>query len=322
MKNSQYAWQECGDRNRMMRRWASPLLAGLLTIGALSQGVAAQTVTPCPNPDNCVQVLVGSETATGGMATIPISFRQGPGNAQSGGIDEIAALAFTLSIGASLSLADCSIGADGLPAAVRLDPSVSNFRVVVENASCDNGRTHCLCPASGTPDPFINLVVYGPNPLPTPGPNPVDIPTLPTGPQTLLTVDLKVAAGASGDLPLHAFTESHESSKPQFTAYLSVGDRLAVDQTCVPVAGQPPCSSAASVSQVAITDGKVTIGGCAGDCNGDHEVTVDELLQMVNISLESSPLSICPVADANGDGGVTVEEIIQAVNFALTACPV
>jgi hypothetical protein len=60
---------------------------------------------------------------------------------------------------------------------------------------------------------------------------------------------------------------------------------------------------------------------CVGDCDSSGEVTVDEIIVMVNISLEVAPLSGCTVGDANGDGAITVEEIIQAVNNALTSCP-
>jgi hypothetical protein len=60
---------------------------------------------------------------------------------------------------------------------------------------------------------------------------------------------------------------------------------------------------------------------CTGDCNGDGEVTINELISMVNIALGSSPLSSCAIGDANGDGEITINEIIQAVNFALSGCP-
>ena len=60
---------------------------------------------------------------------------------------------------------------------------------------------------------------------------------------------------------------------------------------------------------------------CLGDCDGNGEVTVDNLLLMVNISLGSAALSECPVADGNGDGQITVDEIISAVNISLTSCP-
>src|SRR5262249_47368679 len=150
---------------------------------------------------------------------------------------------------------------------VHPDASLAGLKLVIENASCANGRTHCLCPDAGqVQDNFINLVIYGPNPLPTPGPTPVAIPILPTGPQLLLTVNLKVTALArSGTVPLHVFNQVQDTATtlPQFHAMMSVGDRPAADQTCVPVSGSPPCS-AGSVSQVATTDGSVqiTATGC------------------------------------------------------------
>jgi hypothetical protein len=61
--------------------------------------------------------------------------------------------------------------------------------------------------------------------------------------------------------------------------------------------------------------------GCVGDCSADTEVTVNELIVMVNIALGTSPISACPVGDANGDGEITVNEIITAVNNALNGCP-
>ncbi|MFI5398293.1 MAG: hypothetical protein ACHQ9S_22375 [Candidatus Binatia bacterium] len=59
---------------------------------------------------------------------------------------------------------------------------------------------------------------------------------------------------------------------------------------------------------------------CVGDCNGDHTVTVDEILTMVNIALGNVSLSACLAGDANGDRRITVDEILAAVNRALTGC--
>ena len=70
--------------------------------------------------------------------------------------------------------------------------------------------------------------------------------------------------------------------------------------------------------------GALTDDGAAaqcGDANGDSEVTVDEVLTMVNIALSAQPITSCPAGDANHDGEITVDEIIAAVNIALTACP-
>ncbi|MBI3783753.1 MAG: hypothetical protein HY270_10140 [Deltaproteobacteria bacterium] len=59
---------------------------------------------------------------------------------------------------------------------------------------------------------------------------------------------------------------------------------------------------------------------CIGDCDGNGEVTVDNLLLMVNISLGNIALDQCLAGDADGDGEITVDEIISAVNVSLTSC--
>jgi hypothetical protein len=59
---------------------------------------------------------------------------------------------------------------------------------------------------------------------------------------------------------------------------------------------------------------------CVGDCNGDGDVTVNELVSMVNIALETTPVSQCRNGDANGDGTITVAEIVTAVTKALNGC--
>ena len=62
-------------------------------------------------------------------------------------------------------------------------------------------------------------------------------------------------------------------------------------------------------------------GVCAGDCGGDGEVTVNELIVGVNIVLGTAALPQCMSFDANTDGAVTVNELIGAVNHALNGCP-
>ncbi len=41
---------------------------------------------------------------------------------------------------------------------------------------------------------------------------------------------------------------------------------------------------------------------------------------MVNVALGNALLSTCPVGDADGSGDITVNEIIQAVNNTLDGC--
>jgi hypothetical protein len=59
---------------------------------------------------------------------------------------------------------------------------------------------------------------------------------------------------------------------------------------------------------------------CTGDCNGDGEVTINELISGVNIALGSAPLSQCPAFDPSGDGSVAINELIAAVGAALEGC--
>jgi hypothetical protein len=62
------------------------------------------------------------------------------------------------------------------------------------------------------------------------------------------------------------------------------------------------------------------VQGCVGDCNGDSQVTVDEIVTMVNIALGSSPVSGCPAGDSDGSGSITVDEILTAIQNALNGC--
>jgi len=56
----------------------------------------------------------------------------------------------------------------------------------------------------------------------------------------------------------------------------------------------PQCASAAGTSERAAT------ARCAGDCNGDGQVTVDEVVTAVSIARGDATLSRCPAADIAG----------------------
>lgn len=60
---------------------------------------------------------------------------------------------------------------------------------------------------------------------------------------------------------------------------------------------------------------------CTGDCSEDHQVTVNEVVQMVNIALGAAALGECLAADPSRDGAVTVDELQQAIRAALDGCP-
>jgi hypothetical protein len=306
----------------MLRRVGIVSGIALGALGLMAGIAAAQSKSKCDGL-SCAVLSVSNVTGknVGETVNITVSYKQSPDDGTVGkGSDETAALAFTLGMpgtgsGTALSLADCTVGSDGLTPAVHVADGIKNtFKVVIENLQCttSNGtpRNRCLCPGTGQQtDNFINVVVYGPKDLPSSGP--VDIPVLPSE-GALVSFDLKINAG--GRTNLHVFAEPDSQTttpKPQFGAFLSIGDKAAVDQTY----------NATDMAKVAITDGFVEAGAsCVGDCDGMNGVTVEELIRGVNIALSTVALSVCPSFDADHSGDVTVEELVQGVNNALLGC--
>lgn len=62
------------------------------------------------------------------------------------------------------------------------------------------------------------------------------------------------------------------------------------------------------------------VSGCAGDCDGSGQVTVEELTRAVRMLLGVAPIGACAAVDHDGDGTVTVDEIVRAVDAALGGC--
>jgi hypothetical protein len=83
---------------------------------------------------------------------------------------------------------------------------------------------------------------------------------------------------------------------------------------------------AAALTMIMVAVGDVaptptpTPSACAGDCNGNGSVAINELVSSVNISLGLAPVADCPACDTNHDGMVSVAELITAVNRALRGC--
>jgi hypothetical protein len=59
---------------------------------------------------------------------------------------------------------------------------------------------------------------------------------------------------------------------------------------------------------------------CAGDCDRDGRVSVDELIQSVAVALSAAPLEGCEAADVDGDGAVAIDELTAAVRAAMAGC--
>ena len=60
---------------------------------------------------------------------------------------------------------------------------------------------------------------------------------------------------------------------------------------------------------------------CAGDCNNNGSVTVDEILKGINVALGNSLIGDCLAFDLDASSTITVDELITGVNAALAGCP-
>lgn len=59
---------------------------------------------------------------------------------------------------------------------------------------------------------------------------------------------------------------------------------------------------------------------CVGDCDGSNDVTVDELLTMIDIALGQQNIANCEAGDNDASGDISVDEILRAVTLALVGC--
>jgi hypothetical protein len=94
---------------------------------------------------------------------------------------------------------------------------------------------------------------------------------------------------------------------PSAPATTSVPATPTIDAT--PSAGATPSVSATP----AVT--------CPGDCNGDGEVSIDELITGVGITINSELLSTCPALACGSANSATVDCLLRAIDAALNGCP-
>ncbi|MBI4516800.1 MAG: S8 family serine peptidase [Deltaproteobacteria bacterium] len=99
-----------------------------------------------------------------------------------------------------------------------------------------------------------------------------------------------------------------------------IGDRLRTSASSDAFTGTVPnplwgygkLDVAAAVAKAALA--------CVADCDGDGEVTVNELVTGVLIALGDAGIAACPRADRDDDGLVTIDELTAGVLAALHGC--
>jgi len=75
-------------------------------------------------------------------------------------------------------------------------------------------------------------------------------------------------------------------------------------------------SHAVATVTVSISPG----AACSGDCNADGSVSIDELMDLVNLALGHAAVQACSAGDTDGNRQISIDEIIAAVNDALAGC--
>lgn len=112
---------------------------------------------------------------------------------------------------------------------------------------------------------------------------------------------------------------AYDDSQP-YTLVLSNGAAASPTATALPSDTPTPPLSTPSPTATPTSEATPTAATCAGDCDGDRQVGVGELITGVNILLGAAAGDRCPAFDRDGDGAVAIAEIIQGVNAALDGC--
>jgi len=77
-----------------------------------------------------------------------------------------------------------------------------------------------------------------------------------------------------------------------------------------------PAATTTAVATATPTD----VPLCAGDCDGDGRVGIDEIVTAVRIALGLASPDRCVAVDGNGDATVVVAELIRSIGNALDGC--
>lgn len=123
------------------------------------------------------------------------------------------------------------------------------------------------------------------------------------------------------DAVIHATAEPGDYLLDCFEPDAGTIAGVALDSECVdgrltiaalPTATSPPPSSTATPTLTPLR--------CAGDCDADGDVSIDDLVAAVRIALGAADAATCRAANIDGNAMVSIGELVLAVRAALTGC--
>ena len=133
--------------------------------------------------------------------------------------------------------------------------------------------------------------------------------------------------GDDDSLDMLTIDDLNGDGRPDVAASASTQDRVTVVLNGADVPFTPgPTATVTPTSTVTPTIANTatpTRGplDCGGDCDGDGQVSINELILGVNIALGTAAADNCAAFDRDRDGQVSVSELIAGVNNALGGCP-
>jgi hypothetical protein len=168
----------------------------------------------------------------------------------------------------------------------------------------------------------LDISVAGPTATPTPTPTRT---ATPTATPSVTTTPTPTPTPADTPSPSATVTASNTPSASQ-TPSPTPTDAPTATPTAPPTPSptttptDTPTPLPSSTPTQPPTPTATVSAPCVGDCDGSGEVSIDELLSLVNIALGTTSLAACPAGDRDHDSTVTVDEILVAVDAALTGC--
>lgn len=225
-----------------------------------------------------------------------------------------------------------SYDSGGTPAGSELPITVGGHRHATASAPNGDFVTAYISGPPGFQDVYAARFA-APTPPPTPTPTITDTPLPPTVTSTPTVTGTPTETGTATRTasptdtatitPTHSATPTasatHTATEtPTETGTATATGTATETSTPIPTSTGPHTPTSTATNSASNTP---TRPPCVGDCDGNHVVTVDELVRGVNIALDRQPLASCLAFNPDGGPSVTVNELILGVNNALRGCP-